>query len=176
MKHCDAKLISFLQLFDKQSEPEQAQISTYTCKDFQNNDPDANGVGYDLACSGKLSKRLSLLGHGPHGKQVVEYLLEEYGDDGILQFCQRWRQVFVEAVNPRFLPSGWDIMHRYMFPSLSADYELFVHVSICSFMSAARTAITDELIWVSDTDEHTDSAMWGCQIKIQMICPYFKKP
>lgn len=66
---------------------------------------------------GKTSRehnpKLSLLGHGPHGKQVVDHLLKEYGDDGIRQFCQRWRQVFVEAINPRFLPGGWDVMHRY---------------------------------------------------------------
>lgn len=61
----------------------------------------------------KHNSKLSLLGHGPHGKQVVEHLLKEYGEDGIRQFCQRWRQVFVEALNPRFLPAGWDVKHRY---------------------------------------------------------------
>ncbi|XP_061348771.1 protein RRP6-like 3 [Gastrolobium bilobum] len=59
----------------------------------------------------KHNSKLSLLGHGPHGKQVVEHLLKEYGEDGIREFCQRWRQVFVEAVNPRFLPAGWDVKH-----------------------------------------------------------------
>ncbi|EXC01253.1 Exosome component 10 [Morus notabilis] len=59
----------------------------------------------------KHKSKLSLLGHGPHGKQVVDNLLKEYGDNGIRQFCQRWRQVFVEAVHPRFLPAGWDITH-----------------------------------------------------------------
>lgn len=59
----------------------------------------------------KHESKLSLLGHGPHGKQVVEYLLKEYGADGINHFCQRWRQVFVEALHPRFLPAGWDVMH-----------------------------------------------------------------
>ncbi|XP_028808369.1 protein RRP6-like 3 isoform X1 [Neltuma alba] len=59
----------------------------------------------------KHNPKLSLLGHGPHGKQVVEHLLKEYGEDGIRQFCQRWRQVFVESVKPRFLPAGWDINH-----------------------------------------------------------------
>ena len=59
------------------------------------------------------NSKLSLLGHGPHGKRVVEYLLKEYGEDGIRAFCQRWRQVFVDAVNPRFLPGGWDVKHRY---------------------------------------------------------------
>lgn len=58
-------------------------------------------------------EKLSLLGHGPHGKQVVAYLLKEYGEDGISEFCQRWRQVFVEALHPHFLPAGWDVMHRY---------------------------------------------------------------
>lgn len=61
----------------------------------------------------KHNSKLSLLGHGPHGKQVVEHLLKEYGEDGIGEFCQRWRQVFVDAVNPRFLPAGWDVKHRY---------------------------------------------------------------
>jgi cation-transporting P-type ATPase D len=60
----------------------------------------------------KHNSKLSLLGHGPHGKQVVDHLQKEYSDDGIRQFCQRWRQVFVEAVHPRFLPAGWDVMHR----------------------------------------------------------------
>ncbi|PIN22164.1 Ribonuclease D [Handroanthus impetiginosus] len=59
----------------------------------------------------KHESKLSLLGHGPHGKQVVEHLLKEYGDDGVREFCQRWRQVFVEALHPRFLPAGWDVMH-----------------------------------------------------------------
>lgn len=57
------------------------------------------------------NSKLSLLGHGPHGKQVVDHLLSSYGEEGIIQFCQRWRQVFVESVHPRFLPGGWDIMH-----------------------------------------------------------------
>ncbi|RVW97387.1 Protein RRP6-like 3 [Vitis vinifera] len=63
--------------------------------------------------SPKHNPKLSLLGHGPHGKEVVDHLLKEYGEDGIRQFCQRWRQTFVEAIHPRFLPAGWDVMHRY---------------------------------------------------------------
>ncbi|RDY07207.1 Protein RRP6-like 3, partial [Mucuna pruriens] len=78
----------------------------------------ANGLT-ELSCSpndekstpAKHNPKLSLLGHGPHGKQVVEHLLKEYGEDGIREFCQRWRQVFVDAVNPRFLPAGWDVKH-----------------------------------------------------------------
>ncbi|KAL7000093.1 Protein RRP6-like 3 [Sarracenia purpurea var. burkii] len=65
----------------------------------------------DGTLSPKHNSKLSLLGHGPHGKQVVDHLMKEYGEEGIRQFCQRWRQVFVEATHPRFLPSGWDIMH-----------------------------------------------------------------
>ncbi|KAL8238234.1 hypothetical protein R6Q59_019315 [Mikania micrantha] len=49
--------------------------------------------------------------HGPHGKQVVDYLLKNHGENGIQEFCQRWRQVFVESINPRFLPAGWDVAH-----------------------------------------------------------------
>lgn len=66
----------------------------------------------NASVSSKRDSKLSLLGHGPHGKQVVNHLLKEHGEEGISQFCQRWRQVFVEAVHPRFLPAGWDVMHR----------------------------------------------------------------
>ncbi|KAL1555506.1 protein RRP6-like 3 isoform X1 [Salvia divinorum] len=59
----------------------------------------------------KNDSKMSLLGHGPHGKQVVEYLLKEHGEDGVREFCQRWRHVFVEALHPRFLPGGWDVKH-----------------------------------------------------------------
>lgn len=59
----------------------------------------------------KRAQKISLLGHGPHGKRVVEKLLQEKGEDGIREFCQQWRVVFVEAVKPCFLPAGWDIHH-----------------------------------------------------------------
>lgn len=59
----------------------------------------------------KRAQKISLLGHGPHGKRVVEKLLQENGEDGIREFCQQWRVVFVEAVKPCFLPAGWDIHH-----------------------------------------------------------------
>lgn len=72
-----------------------------------------NHKKYDGTPQSKHNSKLSLLGHGPHGKQVVNHLLKEYGEDGVHQFCQRWRQVFVEALQPRFLPAGWDVMHRY---------------------------------------------------------------
>ncbi|KAG2712217.1 hypothetical protein I3760_04G114400 [Carya illinoinensis] len=70
-----------------------------------------NHKKYDGTPQSKHNSKLSLLGHGPHGKQVVNHLLKEYGEDGVHQFCQRWRQVFVEALQPRFLPAGWDVMH-----------------------------------------------------------------
>ncbi|GMH07179.1 hypothetical protein Nepgr_009019 [Nepenthes gracilis] len=65
----------------------------------------------DLTASTKQNSKVSLLGHGPHGKQVVDYLLLQYGEDGICQFCQRWRQVFVDAIQPQYLPAGWNVMH-----------------------------------------------------------------
>ncbi|XP_010413999.1 PREDICTED: protein RRP6-like 3 isoform X2 [Camelina sativa] len=69
----------------------------------------------DAQCNGNTlhqqNSKLSLLGHGPHGKQIVEYLLREYGEDGVRDFCQRWRKVFVDAVHPRHLPGGWNVSH-----------------------------------------------------------------
>ncbi|KAG7573358.1 Ribonuclease H-like superfamily [Arabidopsis suecica] len=69
----------------------------------------------DTQCNGNMlhqqNSKLSLLGHGPHGKQIVEYLLREHGEDGVRDFCQRWRKVFVDAVHPRHLPGGWNVSH-----------------------------------------------------------------
>ncbi|KAJ7981294.1 protein RRP6-like 3 isoform X1 [Quillaja saponaria] len=77
----------------------------------QNGMDDLSNLGADGTNHAKHNSKLSFLGHGQHGKQVVDYLLKEHGEDGIQDFCQRWRQVFIEAVNPRFLPAGWDVKH-----------------------------------------------------------------
>lgn len=74
--------------------------------------------GSDGTVFATCSSKLSLLGHGPHGKQVVDYLLKNHGENGIQEFCQRWRQVFVESINPRYLPGGWDVTHRYVILNL----------------------------------------------------------
>jgi cation-transporting P-type ATPase D len=103
---------------DKEMNSDENEASD-TKDEYVGNDDDnceggpSNGTARnDESAPHKNNSKLSLLGHGPHGKQVVDHILEEYGEDGIRQFCQRWRQVFVEAVHPRFLPAGWDVMHR----------------------------------------------------------------
>ncbi|PKA46709.1 hypothetical protein AXF42_Ash019692 [Apostasia shenzhenica] len=96
-----------IQIDEKQSLPRDACAST----DSNEMVTSSQNCMFGPVYSSKRASRLSLLGHGHHGKEVVERLLQEQGEDGILTFCQKWRQVFVEAVNPRFLPAGWDIMH-----------------------------------------------------------------
>ncbi|KAH7351796.1 hypothetical protein KP509_19G014700 [Ceratopteris richardii] len=66
----------------------------------------------ELSSSSQVRKqRVSLLGHGPHGKKVVEMILEREGEDGINRFCRIWRSVFVDALQPTHLPAGWNILH-----------------------------------------------------------------
>lgn len=107
--------------FDKTciSEKENLEVAD-TDEDFESRKPsnESNNPNYSYGTDAppNHNHKLSLLGHGPHGKQVVDHLLKEYGEDGIREFCQRWRQVFVEAVHPRFLPAGWDVKHRYASP------------------------------------------------------------
>nr|XP_043622307.1 protein RRP6-like 3 isoform X2 [Erigeron canadensis] len=91
---------------NESSELENASVADSSAKVNGSIHQSGDGVGF-ASCSSKLS----LLGHGPHGKQVVDFLLKEHGEDGIREFCQRWRQVFVEAIHPRFLPAGWDVTH-----------------------------------------------------------------
>jgi cation-transporting P-type ATPase D len=73
---------------------------------------DEDSTSTDSSISKHAEKKVSLLGHGHHGKQIVELLLAKGGEEAVNQFCQRWRHVFVEAVHPRYLPSGWNINHR----------------------------------------------------------------
>lgn len=82
----------------------------------------------------KNAEKISLLGHGHHGKQVVELLLSNGGEEAINQFCQKWRQIFVEAVHPRYLPSGWNINHRLV------GYLAFTHTLLfCDFFFVWKT-------------------------------------
>lgn len=100
------------------SEKDMNVESSIVVDDRSNGTSGGDGVTElnDTQCNGNMlhqqNSKLSLLGHGPHGKQIVEYLLREYGEDGVRDFCQRWRKVFVDAVHPRHLPGGWNVCHR----------------------------------------------------------------
>lgn len=89
---------------------QQASGACIPANGYLNRDPSIRDNS-NQAISKNAEKKISLLGHGHHGKQVVELLLSNGGEEAINQFCQRWRQVFVEAVHPRYLPSGWNINH-----------------------------------------------------------------
>lgn len=95
--------------------------------------------------------RESLLGHGPHGRQVVDMLIAKSGDDGIRHFCQIWRAVFVDALQPAYLPPGWDVSHRSA--SSSRLVELFHLVCsaypalVCKFLHCYDWAATGLLTY-----------------------------
>ncbi|KAB2613614.1 hypothetical protein D8674_035930 [Pyrus ussuriensis x Pyrus communis] len=90
-------------------------------RDTPNRSVDFSHAGDGATSHRKRRSKMSLLGHGPHGKQVVDHLLKEYGEDGISQFCQRWRQVFVESLHPRFLPAVVDhLLKEYDCPILAS--------------------------------------------------------
>ncbi|KAL8144644.1 hypothetical protein AgCh_003001 [Apium graveolens] len=88
----------------------ESEVSSECNGTFEKSASACNGT-LNGTSSSKNTSKMSLLGHGPHGNQVVNHLLKEYGDDGIQEFCKRWRQVFVDAIKPRFLPAGWDVTH-----------------------------------------------------------------
>ena len=52
-------------------------------------------------------------GHAWHGRQVVAAALAQGGSDALLVLIQRFRQSFMDALQPKHLPSAWHIMHRY---------------------------------------------------------------
>jgi len=121
--HEGESLIEFSQLWQQQEEKEHDEEELPPSQNVvlsnRIHGEDAAAQGFEDASSCPTSRRSlmkdSLLGHGPHGRQVVNILMAESGDLGIAKFCQRWRAVFVESVQPTFLPPGWDISHRFMF-------------------------------------------------------------
>uniref|UniRef100_A0A7N0TFL9 HRDC domain-containing protein n=1 Tax=Kalanchoe fedtschenkoi TaxID=63787 RepID=A0A7N0TFL9_KALFE len=114
---CDGEVDSNGMLSETNKYSESGETGTLDKADkfgVQSSSPKSVGFSYPTlegTVSPKHNSKLSLLGHGPHGKQVVDHLLKEYGESGISVFCQQWRRVFVEAVHPRFLAPGWDVKH-----------------------------------------------------------------
>ncbi|KAH0925586.1 hypothetical protein HID58_017842, partial [Brassica napus] len=108
----------------------------------------ADDSGGDGNTSHQQNSKLSLLGHGPHGKQVVEYLLREHGEDGVRDFCQRWRQVFVDTVHPRHLPGGWNVSHSCLLYSFVNLCTLFT-LTIWSFDLTLETIAYDLALPIS---------------------------
>ena len=48
----------------------------------------------------------------PHAEVVVRSVREEGGREALLQFQRRWRQHFLDTMNPRFLPPLWNVHHN----------------------------------------------------------------
>ena len=48
----------------------------------------------------------------PHAELVVRAVREEGGRQGLLEFQRRWRQHFLDTMNPRFLPELWSVDHN----------------------------------------------------------------
>lgn len=107
----------------EKAEVDQAEGNSEPYEDWQvgvsGSDEDIKSSTLKIEAPRRHSRRSinkeSLLGHGPHGKQVVDMIIEKEGDEGIRQFCQLWRAVFVDALQPAFLPPGWDVTHRFAY-------------------------------------------------------------
>ena len=50
-------------------------------------------------------------GHMWHGKAVVEKLVSQQGEGGLLLLTRRFREAFVSSVQPRHLPPSWAVEH-----------------------------------------------------------------
>lgn len=82
-------------------------------KQYQRQPSSTNGSGAD---SSRLEQLLAQQGRRPdeqghlwHGQQVVEAALARGGEEELQQLVQRFRQVFVVACSPKFLPANWAV-------------------------------------------------------------------
>nr|CAD1819223.1 unnamed protein product [Ananas comosus var. bracteatus] len=72
--------------------------------------PEKRTISKGSTCTAvEAAKKDSEMDHSTNQELITGKF--DVSDGGIREFCQRWRQVFVEAIHPRFLPSGWNIKH-----------------------------------------------------------------
>ena len=64
---------------------------------------------------------------------MVAAALAEGGSDALLVLIQRFRQSFTDALHPKFLPSAWHIMHRYIgcMPVYMCTLTALLHRQMC---------------------------------------------
>ncbi|CAI8031587.1 Exonuclease 3'-5' domain-containing protein 2 [Geodia barretti] len=60
----------------------------------------------------EIDTRLQNSEFSPHAELVVRAVREEGGRQGLLEFQRRWRQHFLDTMNPRFLPELWSVDHN----------------------------------------------------------------
>jgi len=61
-------------------------------------------------CNSRIDIRDGM-GHSWHGQQVVKAALQQGGDDALSKLCAKFRQAFIQALNPKYLPVGWTVDH-----------------------------------------------------------------
>eukprot|EP00897_Mesotaenium_endlicherianum_P003422 jgi/Mesen1/3107/ME000184S02174 len=116
----------------------------------------SNGsASFSGADSERPSRRDAALGHGPHGKKVVEMLLREGGEEGLRAFIQAWRQVFVDALQPRFLPPGWAVLHSGK--REFGEFSVYNSKRVASLLPEATPAGTKDDSGHSDTNAADDA-------------------
>ncbi|XP_066278735.1 exonuclease 3'-5' domain-containing protein 2-like [Branchiostoma lanceolatum] len=64
-----------------------------------------------LAEAASLETRIENENFVPHAEKVVRLLLER--DNGLISFEKRWRQHFLDSMQPRFLPPLWSVDHNH---------------------------------------------------------------
>ena len=62
-----------------------------------------------IVCS---TNRSTNSGYVSHAEMVVAALLREGGNDNLFEFQKRWRQYFLDTMNPKFLPECWSVDHN----------------------------------------------------------------
>lgn len=63
------------------------------------------------------------LGHGWHGRAVVEAGLARGGLGELAALCARFRKSFVDALQPKHLPPGWEVNHKA--PRAFGEYSVY---------------------------------------------------
>ncbi|ELT94573.1 hypothetical protein CAPTEDRAFT_228908 [Capitella teleta] len=58
----------------------------------------------------EINPRLFNEGYIPHGKKVVDHMME---NEGLVAFERTWRQNFLRVMQPKFMPSLWSVDHSH---------------------------------------------------------------
>nr|CAB3243957.1 exonuclease 3'-5' domain-containing protein 2-like [Phallusia mammillata] len=93
---------------NKIPEPRKSELESVVTSFFQEEICDEV---IEKACT--LETRFKNEAYIPHGEKVISTILSEHNLKGLIDFERRWRQHFLDTMQPKFLPDLWSVEHNH---------------------------------------------------------------
>lgn len=119
----DSLSSSSLPAINRLMELEQGPDSSQESENVEDRAVERLGLGSKQSLAAVGARDLNKGGHQWHGRKVVEAALERGGEEELCQLTARFRQCFVDALQPKHLSPSWQIDHRRALTSSLPEYD-----------------------------------------------------